>query len=391
MPFPRRIPPLRPLTTGLAAVALVFVWQAVTVHVNYGGNWTALFCTGDHRASPPELAREGIHRFRGSTGYDGQFYHYMAHDPFLQRGFAEYMDAPALRYRRLLVPAAAYLLALGQDQYVDTALFGVVWLSIFLGAYWLARYAVITGRHAVWGLGFLTVPAVIVTIDRTVVDATLAALVVGCMLYAGRGGWRLYLILVCACLTRDTGMLLPAGYALHLFWRRLPWKACLYATSALPALAWARHVSERTSPGLLELLAQAPWPGPLRLLAFRMAEYAFPGPIAWTLRALDWLLLAAIGLAMVLALRSLLRPTRGPLAFAGLAYAGLMLALATAVPMSDPFTYARLSSPLLILVAMDGFRDGWRWGWVPLAAVSLRTAAQLTPQALGILQLLQGG
>ncbi len=382
----------RPAAVALLAVALVFAWQALTVHLNYGGNWTALFCTGERLRVPPELASEGIYRFPASTGYDGQFYHYMAHDPFLRKGFAEYMDDPALRYRRLLVPALAYLLALGQDRYIDTALFGVVWLSILLGAYWLARYAVVAGRSAVWGLGFLVVPAAIITIDRTVVDATLAALVAGFALYAGRGGRRLYLILTCACLTRETGVLLAAGYVVFLLWSRLPLKACLYATSALPALAWARFVGERVRPGLMEeWMAGAPPPVFGKFMAFRMARYDLPDPVAWTLHALDWIMLVAIVAAMALAVRSVLRASRSPLAFAGLAYAGFMLVTMRLAEMRDPFAYARLSSPLLLLAAMGGFREGWRWGWVPLAAVSLRTAAQLAPQALGLLRGLHGG
>ena len=46
MPLLRRIMPGRPLTAGLAAVALALLWQALTVRYNYGGNWTGLFCTG---------------------------------------------------------------------------------------------------------------------------------------------------------------------------------------------------------------------------------------------------------------------------------------------------------------------------------------------------------
>jgi hypothetical protein len=56
------------------------------VQRNYGGNWTAFNCTGARFPIPPALAGENIYRFQRSNGWDGQFYHYIAHDPFLADG-----------------------------------------------------------------------------------------------------------------------------------------------------------------------------------------------------------------------------------------------------------------------------------------------------------------
>ena len=49
-----------------------------------------------------------------SRGFDGQFYHYMAHDPLLTHGMAGAVDLPRLRYGRILVPALAYAVAFGR-------------------------------------------------------------------------------------------------------------------------------------------------------------------------------------------------------------------------------------------------------------------------------------
>ncbi|HEV8146815.1 MAG TPA: hypothetical protein VGP79_10555 [Bryobacteraceae bacterium] len=91
--------------------ALVLTWQALTVRYSYGGNWSGLFCTGSRMPFPSELAHENIYVFPNSSGYDGQAYHYVAHDPWFQRGLANYIDAPRLRTRRILVPALAWLVA----------------------------------------------------------------------------------------------------------------------------------------------------------------------------------------------------------------------------------------------------------------------------------------
>lgn len=54
-----------------------------------GGNWTALFCTGsEFKPVPAPLRSDNIYIFQGTFGYDGQEYHYIAHDPFLTRGFS---------------------------------------------------------------------------------------------------------------------------------------------------------------------------------------------------------------------------------------------------------------------------------------------------------------
>jgi hypothetical protein len=83
-----------------------FSWQAATVHFNYSGNWTALFMTGELYPPPPELAAH-TYTFPASTGFDGQFYRYVAHAPWFgadsfRAGWARYFDSPRLRYERIL-------------------------------------------------------------------------------------------------------------------------------------------------------------------------------------------------------------------------------------------------------------------------------------------------
>src|SRR5262249_31926227 len=127
------------LVAALGAIA-AFGWQFLVVHSQYGGNWTGLYYTGDRYPPPPELA-ETIWVHPNSTGYDGQFYHYIAHDPLMRRGFDRAIDAPRLRYRRILVPAVANLLAFGQDRFVDGAYIGLIGASVFLGILWMSRMA----------------------------------------------------------------------------------------------------------------------------------------------------------------------------------------------------------------------------------------------------------
>lgn len=96
---------------AVLALALFLLWQFLTVHYNRGGNWNALFLTGDRYAIPPDLAPT-TYKFPGH-GFDGEMYRYVARDLFMRNGYVKYVDGPAQRYHRILVPALAYLLVGG--------------------------------------------------------------------------------------------------------------------------------------------------------------------------------------------------------------------------------------------------------------------------------------
>ena len=76
----------------------------------------------------------------GPTGYDGQFYYYIALDPINAR---YYLDTPPYRYTRILYPLAARALALGQSGLVPYTLLLVNLLAIAGGTLavgtWLKR------------------------------------------------------------------------------------------------------------------------------------------------------------------------------------------------------------------------------------------------------------
>ena len=172
----------KPILLALAAVLGMWLWQFATVHFNYGGNWTALFYTAPDWPRPAFLASENLYTFPGSLGYDGQMYHFIAHDPLMRRGAVAAMDDPALRYRRILVPALAWAVALGRDSAIHAAYLAVILGFVFLGVYWLARAMLIQGRHPAWGLMFVLMPATLVSMDRMTVDVALAALTAGFVL-----------------------------------------------------------------------------------------------------------------------------------------------------------------------------------------------------------------
>src|SRR2546430_5783840 len=75
-----------------------------------------------------------------ASGYDGQFFYYLALDPVNAR---YYMDASTYRYTRILYPLVARALALGRPDLIPVTLFLVNWLALAGGtlavATWLKR------------------------------------------------------------------------------------------------------------------------------------------------------------------------------------------------------------------------------------------------------------
>ena len=336
-PHPRRVRGrrgrLKGAPSGVLCVAVFLAAQVVEVYGLRGGNWSALFFTSGVRSQPELAQRERTYSYAGSPGYDSQFYHWIAHDPLLERGLKRHVDTPQLRWRRILVPALAWLTALGQDRWIDPALIAQQYLWVYLGGFWLGPW-------------FLLVPAVLASVDRLTVDLAFAALCCGLVHFeSGKRRGMTLLILALAALTRETGLLLIAATAV--FWGRFGrfFDSGRALLSAFPALFWYFWLLDQ--PGASDwrpVLSAGIW-------------VAYPGlPPALTLltRSLDLLSLAGAALAVVLAIGAVRRPAATLADHAAAAFALFFAAFALFVPWYEPYGYVRVCSPMYLFLAMRG-------------------------------------
>ena len=363
---------------------LVACWQWATVTANYRGNFTALFCTGALQRQTPLTASEHLYLFANSTGYDGQFYHYVAHDPFLRTRLKTYVDDARLRYRRILIPLLAYGLALGQSKLIDPAYGLVCLLSIGLGVYWSCRFAQNVKLAAAWGLLFLAMPAIPIAVDRLVTDGALAALTVAFLYYSRTPSWKLFLVLVCASLTRETGLLLVLAYCMHLAWRREFRMAGLFLLSVIPTVAWYGYLKAKI-PGNSLGMSLMPFAGVLRAIR---NPWTYPAGtlFAQAVRVADYLALAGMLLAFALVLIWFARRPDDPSAIATMLFTAMALMMNYPDPWPNVYHYGRGYTP--VLVCLSGIAAQYRKPWLlaPVAMILPRIAIQLAPQALGILR-----
>lgn len=380
------------LAWAILALSLFLCWQFLTVHYNRGGNWTALFLTGRKSAIPPDLV-PGTYTFSG-VGFDGEMYRYVAHDLFLRRGYLQYIDGPAQRFHRILVPALAYLLVAGYQPWIDTSYIAVIAFFALLGAYWLSRWAVLTGHHPAWALAFLLVPATLISMDRMTVDIALAAFTVGAAVYWRTGAWvKLFIVLMLACLARETAVLVAGGFCLAELWNRRWVRAVTLGLAMVPALVWylfiRRALPEETHFGVPTWVADRVNLGIFRDL-FRPPHYPLPPLLELIARWGDVLSLAAILGAAILAILFLRANPGNPLALGSVLFVVLIFLLTEPIYWNDVNGYGRVFSPLLILVGLGSLAGEsgvpWWTGLVPAIVVDLRLSMEFASAAGGILR-----
>jgi hypothetical protein len=374
----------------------------LTVHYNYGGNWTALYLIGPRTPVPPSIPAERLYIFPNNTGYDGQSYHVIAHDPWLRRSTPAQVEIETFRYARILVPALAWMIALGQDRWIDPAYYAVILVFVFLGVYWTAVYAQRASLNFAWGFAFLLSPATLTSLDRMTVDIALVALCVAFVLNVGSGTrsngdgarWKITLVLACALLTRETAWILFAAYEIFLLVRRRFNDAWFTSAAAIPAVAWQFYIAARAGdvaipPGAIGWI---PGAGLFDRLT-HPAVYDLSPSVAHLAVAFDYLALAGVALAVAIAIRifvavvSRQEPATSP-AYAIFGFALIAVFLVPGGGWDDAYAFGRILAPLLVLIAMYPVASRapsriWL-GLAPTLMVDSRIALNLGKQAMGV-------
>ena len=239
---PHRIPEMlarHAVATTIAAVAAFWLAAlSLIAVVRYDGDFRAMLCLGDLVRHPTAL--DGVTR-NSPHGYDGQYYAALATDPLLlHEATITFLDAPAYRATRVLVPALAWVLSLG---HAVTATHLYLWLNWALAL--VAVCVIVVWLHGdgrpLWWSGALALSAgLVVSMVRATPDAAALALLLAALLlqHRRRTAWAIA-ALALAVLARETSLLALPPMAWAELQRRRPIAAIAFLSAPLAAfLAW---------------------------------------------------------------------------------------------------------------------------------------------------------
>ena len=216
------------------------------------------------------------------------------------------------------------------------------------------------------------------------VDIGLSTLCVGFVFFVRRAfNWGIYAVLVAAPLVRETGFLLVAGYVLYLLWNRRIRFALLFATAAVPAVAWYLFVQWHTTSYPAAWFSLVPLKG-LVGRVLHPVVYPFSPLVSWAATILDYAALAGVLLAIVLAVKMGFEHGTGPIEIGVYLFALVAAFLSFPDSWRDAYGFARPITPLLILLAMSGLARGSLIWLVPMALIVPRIGLQFGPQIIGV-------
>lgn len=360
--------------------AAAVAWQALIVYSYFGGHWSALFVTGERAPQAPAIQAEATYVLPASDGYDGQFYHAMAHDPLDLQGTDRFLDSPTIRYPRILLPALSF--ALGQFMGIDQAYRTLEIAFLYLGVYCISAWAARRGKVPLWGASFILIPGVFISLERQLADLPLCALLAAALLSREQGRDKLcWLTLAAAGLTREMGLVAIAGFALAplLVTPRRITQACVWLAAALPGLAWSAYVFLRIPHKPTPLDATLPLL-PILTQAIQFRAYPFGSATNFILNALDLVALAGLVWSLILGLLSLKRDAASAVALA-LAIFGIAASATGMIQYEDSYSFARQASPLLTVQLLQSLSTAGLAGRIRLLPLALMLPRSLVPIA----------
>jgi len=221
-----------------AVAALWLVALGLIAAVRYDGDFRAMLCLGELVRHPAAL--DGVSR-NSAHGYDGQYYAALATDPLLRRAETiGYLDAPAYRATRVLVPGLAWSLSLGDARAATHLYLWLTWGLSLAGIGIVAGWLHGDGRHLGWIPALAVSAGLVISMVRATPDAAALALLLAALFLQHRGRtWWAVAALAAAVLARETSLLaLPPMAWVELRQRRRAAAVAMLAVPAAAFLAW---------------------------------------------------------------------------------------------------------------------------------------------------------
>ncbi len=173
----------------------------------------------------------------GSEGYDGQFNYYIARDP---DSAAAFIDVPAYRFQRILLPAAGRALALGQEAWIPWAFVFINLIALAVSTALMERLLVDLGASRWYALTIGLTIGMFGSVRLSLAEPLAYGLVIGAIWVIRRGGWMQGAVLLAlSALAKETTLFFVAGYGLYWLLQRQWRKVLIFGLVAgLPFVIW---------------------------------------------------------------------------------------------------------------------------------------------------------
>lgn len=386
----------RLLVIAAVPALLLAAFLAAGVRARFAGNPSALFYFGEPFSAGAALPAGAI--VRADVGYDGQFYYRIARAPLavLERlasgertAVMPGIDTPSYRYRRVVQPWTARLLAFGSVAALPWTFPLASLAALALGVACAVRLCEGLGRSGLFGLFYAAIPGLVFAASRNLCEGVATALACAAMLaIARRRRLAAAALLVAAHLAHETTLVLSLGCvvssALERRWR----DAAAAAVPIAVALAWYALVASAFGVALCALFTEGRGGAALALpgagLAHRLAWLWDPRHASGAYAALPtahrfWRQEALVTLATLLAVAALVRAgwrRRSEAWAAALAAAALVLSFGDTVWI-DPASFARVSSVAVLIALRVAVEDPDPIGYAFLASLPPAAIAAL--------------
>jgi hypothetical protein len=176
---------------------------------------------------------------KGSIGYDGQFFYYIARDG---EGSIPLLDGASFRLQRILYPLTARVLALGQAQFVAfTLLFiNIVALSTTCGL--LATISALAGLNPLWGIFYAFWYGVLVGVRFDLAEPLCYLLALSAVVALTYERYRIaFVLFILSVFTKEIGVVIAAGAALWMLQqKKWVWVILYGVVPAALLLGWWR-------------------------------------------------------------------------------------------------------------------------------------------------------
>lgn len=228
---------LAPIIITLLAVHALVMYSIKP----YGYNMSSMIriSQNEKEGVAPEYFQKGMVIFE-SGGYDGQFYYYVAMDPFLNKGYFK----NAYRQQRILYPLTARLLAFGKENLLPYTLYIVNLIALAIGMYFfiliLRQYSV----NPMWSLLYGLSPPSIMTIQYDLPSPlSISLIIIAVYFYTNRRIFLTTVFMALSFLAREDSIvilipLLVWDYQCNRQWKRVG----LLVGCLLPFFLWQMFV-----------------------------------------------------------------------------------------------------------------------------------------------------